>query len=439
MSGLADRPILDGTPSATEAQGRAYLTRSNAAHATARGIPPLAAAEIATICAAYWRIGARYGIDPAPALAQSIHETAAYTFGGQVNAVQHNPAGLGATNDGAAGGGWPDWPHGIEAAYIHLLCWCNDPRGDGDYRFDAVRAAIHAQGKATSWRSLGGRWAVPGVGYGEAIEAIWTEIIAEKGATVTLSKPAVRSVPSPNCGYNGAAYHPEAICWHITEGSGASAVNWLSSPASSASANYVVMESGEIVELVNPEDGANGAAWANGNYTNPDLSNALIAGWVKGGVNGNLRVVSVEHAGMSSNNQGGSLTAAQITATVHLAAWLCSRFGISPDQDHILGHYQFDNVTRHNCPGFSAAEWSAWVGQIAALVQGGTVSNAPTPTPTPTHPAGYLEQGQPDTFNWEGSGVVVARTATFYNPDEHAYYTRTWNNAQGFTPWLKVG
>lgn len=186
---LADTAILNGTPSATEAQGRAYLLATNAAHARVRGIAPLTATEATTIAAAYWRIGARYGIDPVPALGQSIHETAAYTFGNQVSAAQHNPAGLGATNDGAAGGGWRDWPHGIEAHYIHLLCWCGDPRGDGDYRFDAVRAGILRLGKATSWRSLGGRWAVPGDGYGDAIAREATAIIAMGGSTMTISKP----------------------------------------------------------------------------------------------------------------------------------------------------------------------------------------------------------------------------------------------------------
>jgi len=195
--------------------------------------------------------------------------------------------------------------------------------------------------------------------------------VTQKGAIVAPSKPTVTSKPSPNCGYGGAAYKPEAICWHITAGSGASAVNWLTSPASNASANYVVLETGETVELVNPEAGPNGAAWANGNYNQPDLTNPLIAGWVKAGINGNLRVISIEHAGQSSGNKGGSLTAAQVAATIALNAWLCQRFGIAPDQDHILGHYQFDNVTRHNCPGFSAAEWSSWVGRIAALVKGG--------------------------------------------------------------------
>ncbi len=264
---------------------------------------------------------------------------------------------------------------------------------------------------------------------------------AAKGGNVTISKPTVTSKPSPNRGYNGAAYKPEAVVWHITAGSGASAVSWLTSPASNASANYVILESGERVELVNPEAGPDGAAWANGDVQKPDLSNALIAGWVRAGVNPNLKVVSIEHAGMSSAGKGGSLTPAQIEATVRLTAWLCQRFGIAPDQDHILGHYQINDVTRHNCPGFSAAEWSSWVGRIAALVQGGNVDQSQkiAGAVTPDHPDGYMMPGQADTFIWpDGEGVITYRKVRYYNPTQKRWYDREWTNETGFSPWVQV-
>lgn len=264
---------------------------------------------------------------------------------------------------------------------------------------------------------------------------------AAKGGKVTVQKPTVTSKPSPNRGYGGADYKPEAIVWHITAGSGASAVSWLTNPASNASANYVVLESGETVELVNPEAGANGAAWANGDVQKPDLTNPLIAGWVKAGINPNLRVCSIEHAGQSSAGKGGSLTPAQIEATVRLTAWLCQRFGIAPDQDHILGHYQINDVTRHNCPGFSAAEWSSWVGRIAALVQGGSVDQSQkiAGAVTPARPDGYMTPGQADTFTWpDGEGVITYRKVRYYNPEKRLWFEREWDANGGFTPWQQV-
>lgn len=265
--------------------------------------------------------------------------------------------------------------------------------------------------------------------------------IAEWTGAKTMDKPAVTSRPSPNHGYPGAAYRPEAIVWHISQGSGASAVNWLANPASNASSNYVVVENGEIVELVNPEGGADGAAWANGDVKKPDLSNALIAGWVKAGVNPNLRTVSIEHAGMTSNNHGGSLTPAQVAATIRLTAWLCARFGIAPDQDHILGHYQINDVDRHYCPGFSAAEWSAWVGQVAALVGGAGAVAQPigaTKPPAPfQHAPGFLDP-LVDSFDWQGAGIVTYRKIRAYNDQTGVLYQREWEASTGFTPWVEV-
>ncbi len=458
MSALVDTAILNSTARSVQAQGLAYLIRLNASGARAKGIAPLTLPEATAIVAAYWERGAHYGIAPDAAFAEALVETAAWTFGGQVGAAQHNVAGLGATNDGASGGGWPDWPRGIDAHFVHLLAWCGDPRGDSDYRIVAVRATATAKGHATTWRSLGGRWAVrDGVpwqqqatmpnSYGDGIERHWQGIVttpaasAAQGGSMAVTKPTVTAHPSPNRGYNGAAYKPEAIVWHITAGSGASAVSWLTSPASNASANYVVLESGETVELVNPESGANGAAWANGDVQQPDMTNPLIAGWVKAGINPNLRVVSIEHAGQTSAGKGGSLTPAQIAATVRLTAWLCQRFGIAPDQDHILGHYQINDVTRHNCPGFSAAEWTAWVGRIAALVKGGIVDQSQkiAQAVTPAHPDGYMLPGQADSFTWpDGEGVITYRKVRYFNPQENAYYEAEWSNDGGFAPWKQV-
>jgi hypothetical protein len=200
------------------------------------------------------------------------------------------------------------------------------------------------------------------------------------------------------------------VVWHITAGSGASALSWLTNPASNASANYVITEDGAIHELVNPEAGQQGAAWANGDVQKPNLGNPTIAGWVKAGINPNRRCVSIEHAGQSSMGQGGSLTAGQIAATTRLTAWLCQRFGIAPDRQHILPHAWINSVTRPNCPGFSEGEWNRWVLAIRGLV-------APPPQPAPPaadpiRARSYINaQGQPETLIvWGGEAVEVLGT-----------------------------
>ncbi len=190
-----------------------------------------------------------------------------------------------------------------------------------------------------------------------------------KGTSMLLAKPPMTDAPSPNHGYPGD-YKPEIITWHITAGSGASALSWLRNPDSNASANYLTMETGEIKQLVNPENGQQGAAWANGDVQNPNMANPSIAAYYRAGINQNRRCVSIENAGQSSYGKGGSLTGAQIAALVNLTAWLCKRFGIPPDREHIVPHAWINDVTRHNCPGFSEAEWTKWIGLIAALVNG---------------------------------------------------------------------
>jgi N-acetyl-anhydromuramyl-L-alanine amidase AmpD len=227
-----------------------------------------------------------------------------------------------------------------------------------------------------------------------------------KGAPpVALQKPPVTSHPSPNHGYPGD-YRPEAICWHITAGSGASALSWLTNPASNASANYLIMEDGKTYELVNPEAGQQGAAWGNGQVDHPNMANPLVASWVNGGINPNRRTVSIEHAGQPHV----PLTAAQVAASERLTAWLCQRFGIAPDRTHIIPHAYIDSINRPNCPGFSEVEWQSRVAAIAALVGGSPP--APPPATDAIVARSYINTlGQPETIiTWGGQATEILGT-----------------------------
>jgi N-acetyl-anhydromuramyl-L-alanine amidase AmpD len=260
---------------------------------------------------------------------------------------------------------------------------------------------------------------------------------AAKGGKVALSKPTVTSRPSPNRNGYGSPHDPKAISLHITAGSGASALSWLTSPASQASANYVNMEDGTLYELVPPTE----SAWANGAVNNPNMANPIVAATLNAGRNMNTATISIENAGQTSGGKGGSLSDAQVRSLIALCAWLCQRFGIPADRDHIIPHAYVDSVNRPYCPGFSAAEWASWVGRIAALVKGGAVDQSQqiAGAVTPARPDGYMTPGQADTFTWpDGEGVIVYRKVRYFNPQEKAYYERSWSNDGGFTPWLKV-
>lgn len=225
---------------------------------------------------------------------------------------------------------------------------------------------------------------------------------------MTLTKPTVDTGhPSPNRGYARGTRRVDAVIWHITAGT--DSLGWLTNPSSGASANYLIARTGTIYELVPPNE----SAWANGRVCNPDADHnqPLVTKWVAEGGNFNQRTVSIEHEGMSSLGNGGSLTAAQVAATVHLTAWLCQMFRLTPDRQHIFGHFEIDDCDRPNCPGFSQAEWTDWLGRVAGLLAG-------------KPPTAMLEPVVTTGQDWAGKGRLISEEVTVVNDDEGKYYSR---------------
>jgi N-acetylmuramoyl-L-alanine amidase CwlA len=162
-------PIF-GKATATVDQMRAYLKSKNPN-----------APDYAQL---YLDIGAKYGIAGDLAFCQSIKETGAWKFGGQVKLEQNNFAGIGALNGGAAGASFSTPAEGIEAQIQHLYGYATtNPLPTGvnciDPRFDILTKA-GKRGTAPYWEDLDGKWAVPGDGYGESIVAMWKEMCAIK-------------------------------------------------------------------------------------------------------------------------------------------------------------------------------------------------------------------------------------------------------------------
>ena len=108
--------------------------------------------------------------------AQAMHETAWLQFGNQVSVEQCNFGGLGAVNSGGAGESFPDVATGLRAQVQHLKAYASTDSLEGelvDTRFDLVE-----RGCAPTVDDLGGRWAWPGDGYGDAIFAIMEAVAA---------------------------------------------------------------------------------------------------------------------------------------------------------------------------------------------------------------------------------------------------------------------
>jgi hypothetical protein len=75
--------------------------------------------KIEEIAAAIVRRTHEFGFRTSIAAAQMLHETGFFQFGGQVSPEQNNFAGLGATNDGAAGASFPGVDEGVLAVMCH--------------------------------------------------------------------------------------------------------------------------------------------------------------------------------------------------------------------------------------------------------------------------------------------------------------------------------
>jgi hypothetical protein len=106
--------------------------------------------------------------------------------------------------------------------------------------------------------------------------------------------------------------------------------------------------------------------------------------------------------GKSAQWNPGALTKAQEASLVALLAWGCDAYGFPADDTHIIRHSQINDVTRHNCPGFSPAEFAAYIARAAALVGGG--NTVPPPGPTPPYVRAYIDaNGCAITeINWGG-------------------------------------
>lgn len=119
----------------------------------------------------YYEEGNRTGIRPDIAFAQALKETGYFRYGGTVIPAQNNYCGLGTTSATVQGAYFATPRLGVKAHIQHLLAYASvEPPQDSivDPRYDLVRQS-YGTNTLTQWKDLNGRWAVPGVGYGQSI------------------------------------------------------------------------------------------------------------------------------------------------------------------------------------------------------------------------------------------------------------------------------
>ncbi|GAA0732236.1 glucosaminidase domain-containing protein [Clostridium oceanicum] len=159
---------IQGVADVTANQMASYVLRYNS-----NPNLPISINELAKI---FLQEGAKEGIRGDIAFAQSIKETGFFRYGGQVLPEQNNYAGIGAINNSPTGkGAWfKDPREGVRAQIQHLKAYaCREHLNSTcvDPRFNLVTRGI-----APNWQDLDGKWAVPGVGYGDQILSIYNSI-----------------------------------------------------------------------------------------------------------------------------------------------------------------------------------------------------------------------------------------------------------------------
>jgi len=402
MGSLVEELIIGGgTPTATPHQAREYL----------RTAPDrlLTDAEIEEIVAAFVHWGGLVGIAWDRPFAQACHETRLFRFGNQVALVQRNPAGIGATNDGAPGLTFPTWTQGIAAMLIHLMAWCDRldlaklihrTPTDLDPRIPIVAQVRAEKGKAVTWGDLGGRWAVPGVGYAAAIERHHNAILALPDAPGATKGPnmalAIRDaiIPATNANRPKLPMVPKYITVHET-----------SNPNVGADAE---MHRKFLVNGGGPEGVS--FHWCVDDteavHLIPDNENAWHAGDGANGT-GNRQSIGIETCVNADGDW--AKTRANLAA---LVAHLMVRHGIP-----LANVVQHNRWSQKNCPLIMRRD-GLWAGQIAAIK---VAYEALTKPPAPS---GMMEPVITERRDWQGKGKLVAEEVTVVNTDTGKHYSR---------------
>ena len=127
-----------------------------------------------SIISTFTTLGELTGIGNAYPFMQAAKETGWFTSERFLR--NYNPAGLGATDDGAIGAVFDTIEHGILAQYAHLLCYATKPEQNKLHieqltEFSPRKVAMiraYGRGSAATWQALSGKWATD-VNYGTSI------------------------------------------------------------------------------------------------------------------------------------------------------------------------------------------------------------------------------------------------------------------------------
>jgi hypothetical protein len=174
-------------------------------------------------------------------------------------------------------------------------------------------------------------------------------------------------------------YPVDMIVIHDIEGTAGSAIQAFQNPTRQGSAHYVVADNGSITQMVLEHN----IAWHAGNWDY------------------NTRAIGIEHEGYAEGPNWYTSTMYQ--ASAHLAASICSRWGVTMDRTHVIGHYQvpdpnnpglYGGADHHTDPG-SNWDWTYYMSLAQSYA-----STVPSPPHLMTSPYVMPSNGGA-TIRWD--------------------------------------
>jgi hypothetical protein len=130
------------------------------------------------------------------------------------------------------------------------------------------------------------------------------------------------------------------IIIHVMEGYFEGTIDWFKTNTSNVSAHYLISQKGEIVQMVREKD----IAWHAGNWEY------------------NQRSIGIEHEDKRKWNEPNWATEELYRSSAALVRYLCEKYGIPKDRNHIIGHNEVPGVTKP-CPG-PYWDWDYFMGSI---------------------------------------------------------------------------
>ncbi|MFF8842083.1 N-acetylmuramoyl-L-alanine amidase [Streptomyces sp. NPDC015127] len=161
-----------------------------------------------------------------------------------------------------------------------------------------------------------------------------------RAASLAADFPDAEWVPAAASNYTvssrPSAYPVRYVVVHVAQETYADTLAIFKDPARKVSAHYVVRSAdGHVAQCVRERD----IAWHAGNWDY------------------NTRSIGIEHEGWV--DRPAYFTHAMYERSAALTAWVCDRYGIPKDREHIIGHREVPGAT-HTDPG-PYWDWSRYI------------------------------------------------------------------------------